>query len=131
MIFADAFYWIALVNEGDEAHDRAVAAAASHFGRTITTEWALAEVCDAFASQRNRRLVDRLRSIWRLDETLILVAADHDWFARGLDLFCSRPDKDWSLTDCISFLVMQDHGVTDALTGDRHSTQAGFNALLA
>ena len=41
-----------------------------------------------------------------------------------------RSDKSWSLTDCISFVVMGEHGITDALTGDRHFEQAGFRALL-
>jgi predicted nucleic acid-binding protein len=49
---------------------------------------------------------------------------------RGFDLFSKRPDKEWSLTDCISFVVMQEHGVTDALTTDRHFAQAGFTMLL-
>jgi hypothetical protein len=48
----------------------------------------------------------------------------------GLDLYGSRKDKQWELTDCISFRVMQDHGITDALTADRHFEQAGFRALL-
>jgi predicted nucleic acid-binding protein len=42
----------------------------------------------------------------------------------------SRPDKAWSLTDCISFVVMNQHGLTEALTGDHHFEQAGFTALL-
>jgi predicted nucleic acid-binding protein len=50
---------------------------------------------------------------------------------RGLDLFAGRPDKNWSLTDCISFVVMQDEGLTEALTADGHFEQAGFKALLA
>jgi hypothetical protein len=49
---------------------------------------------------------------------------------RGLALYAARPDKEWSLTDCVSFLVMQDHGVTEALTADHHFEQAGFVALL-
>jgi predicted nucleic acid-binding protein len=49
---------------------------------------------------------------------------------RGLDLYDARPDKEWSLTDCISFIVMQDHGTYEALTGDHHFEQAGFVALL-
>jgi predicted nucleic acid-binding protein len=51
-------------------------------------------------------------------------------FNAGMHLYASRPDKDWSLTDCISFVVMQERGITDALTGDRHFEQAGFRALL-
>jgi hypothetical protein len=50
---------------------------------------------------------------------------------RGLDLFAKRPDKNWSVTDCISFVVMEDEGVAAALTGDNHFEQAGFRALLA
>lgn len=49
---------------------------------------------------------------------------------RGVDLFEQRPDKEWSLVDCISFGVMQDEKLTEALTGDRHFEQAGFVALL-
>lgn len=51
-------------------------------------------------------------------------------FNRGVDLFGQRSDKEWSLTDCISFAAMHDNGITDALTGDRHFEQAGFRALL-
>jgi hypothetical protein len=49
---------------------------------------------------------------------------------RGLDLYRSRPDKDWPLTDCISFVVMAQRGITEALTGDHHFRQAGFTPLL-
>lgn len=48
----------------------------------------------------------------------------------GISLYAARPDKDWSVTDCISFVVMRDEGMTHALTGDRHFEQAGFKALL-
>jgi len=49
---------------------------------------------------------------------------------RAQGLFCSRADKSWSLTDCTSFVIMEDRGIRDALTGDRHFEQAGFRALL-
>ena len=51
-------------------------------------------------------------------------------FEAGLELYLNRPDKDWSLTDCISFVVMEQEGLTEALTGDLHFEQAGFVALL-
>jgi len=88
-------------------------------------------VCDGLASPRFRHLIQQLRTDWRNDHESIFVAASHEWFERGLDLYCSRPDKSWSLTDCISFLVMEEHGVMEALTGDHHFVQAGFVALLA
>ena len=59
-----------------------------------------------------------------------IVRAGGDWFERGLQLYEQRPDKDWPLTDCISFAVMKEEKLTDALTGDHHFTQAGFKALL-
>ncbi len=52
----------------------------------------------------------------------------------GLDegwmLYSQRPDKDWGLTDCISFAVMTQEGITQAFTSDRHFEQAGFTKLL-
>lgn len=131
MVFADAFYWFALVSPNDAAHDRAIQFSSEYWGALLTTEWVLAEVCDGLASTRFRHLVEQLRAEWQNDGASTVVAASHDLFERGLDLYCSRPDKSWSLTDCISFVVMQDHGVTDALTGDHHFAQAGFAALLA
>jgi len=60
-----------------------------------------------------------------------IVPLDSRLLQRGLDLFAGRHDKNWSLTDCISFVVMQDEDLTEALTGDSHFEQAGFKALLA
>ena len=64
------------------------------------------------------------------DPATQIVASSADLWKRGRSLYASRPDKDWSLTDCISFVVMQEHGLTEALTADHHFEQAGFVALL-
>ncbi len=56
--------------------------------------------------------------------------ATMEWFERGLELYERRPDKEWSVTDCISFAVMTERGVSEALTNDRHFEQAGFQILL-
>jgi predicted nucleic acid-binding protein len=58
-----------------------------------------------------------------------IVGASETLFERGVELYSKRLDKNWSLTDCISFVVMQDLGITEALTGDQHFEQAGFRAL--
>jgi len=58
------------------------------------------------------------------------VAADGALFQDGVKLFAARPDKEWSLTDCMSFVVMTREGITEALTGDHHFEQAGFIACL-
>ena len=59
-----------------------------------------------------------------------VIAPDSNIFAQGIELYRNRPDKSWSLTDCISFVVMDREGVKDALTLDHHFEQAGFNAIL-
>jgi len=64
------------------------------------------------------------------DPEVTIVPASADLWQRGVALFASRPDKDWSLTDCISFVVMQERGIADGLTADHHFEQAGFVALL-
>jgi uncharacterized protein len=77
----------------------------------------------------NRPLFARLLYIIRGEATTV-IPFDAGLMERGLALFAEREDKDWSLTDCVSFIVMQDRGITDVLTVDRHFEQAGFIALL-
>jgi len=59
-----------------------------------------------------------------------IVSSSDDWFERGVELYRQRPDKEWSLTDCISFAVMREMKISEALTGDHHFEQAGVKALL-
>jgi uncharacterized protein len=66
----------------------------------------------------------------RADSGLTIVEASHDLFDRGNKLFSDRPDKSWSLTDCISFVVMDEHGISTALTADHHFEQAGYTSVL-
>lgn len=71
-------------------------------------------------------LVDNLA----VDENVQIILASRSLQQRGVELYRQRQDKEWSLTDCISFVVMADHGLTEALTADRHFEQAGFTVLL-
>ncbi len=66
----------------------------------------------------------------RNDPEVTIAPPSEELFAAGVDLYSRRPDKEWSLTDCISFIVMQEEGISDALTGDRHFEQAGYRTLL-
>jgi uncharacterized protein len=128
--FADAFYYLAMVNPRDQAHHRVKAQADSLFGPVVTTAWVLTEVGDALSSPPLRPIFhDLINELWADEETEIIPASD-SLFRRGIALFNQRTDKSWSLTDCISFVVMTDRGLTDALTGDHHFEQAGFRALL-
>jgi uncharacterized protein len=128
--FVDTFFYLALILEDDQYHARAVAASASRRGRFLTTAWVLTEVADALCEPPQRRLFTELLALLRSDPNTEIVAADEAVFDRGADLYAHRPDKAWSLTDCISFVVMTERGLTEALTGDHHFEQAGFRALL-
>jgi predicted nucleic acid-binding protein len=77
-----------------------------------------------------RESFPRLLAALRADPACITLPATQDVFDAGVELYARRPDKAWSLTDCISFVVMQEHDIREALTGDRHFEQAGFIALL-
>jgi uncharacterized protein len=130
-LFADAFYFVALLNRADQHHAKTHAVARELRCDIITTEWVLAEVADALASSASRRLAAAFIRELTLDAKVKIISATTDLFQRGLQLYEQRPDKKWSLTDCISFVVMQDEALHEALTGDEHFTQAGFRALLA
>jgi len=97
----------------------------------VTTAWVLTEAADALAAAAQRGAFLALLKSLRADPTLTILPPTQDLFDRGLDLYARRLDKDWSLTDCISFFVMEERGIADALTGDHHFEQAGFRALLA
>ena len=130
-VFADTFYYLALLNRHDAAHELADEVARTVTGPKVTTSWVLTELGDALATPRQRGLFVELVGRLRADPTLTIVPASDELFGRGFDLYASRADKGWSMTDCTSFVVMRDHGLTEALTGERHFEQAGFEALLA
>jgi uncharacterized protein len=130
-VFADTFYFLALLNERDAAHKRAVAALRTPNLTLVTTELVLIELADALCKPPQR---DEVRALWNVveaDPAFQLVRATSELIQRGRKLYRERPDKEWPLTDCISFVVMQDQGLSEALTADHHFEQAGFKALLA
>lgn len=129
-LFADTFYYLAVLNPADPAH----AKARRFFGRTdrnhLTTTWVLTEVADAMSRVELRGRFLELHEFLLDDPTFELLPTEDDLWERGRKLYAARPDKDWSLTDCISFAVIQERGLKDALTGDHHFEQAGFKTLL-
>jgi uncharacterized protein len=128
--FADSFFFLAMMNVRDACHNEAVSLSAALSGPIITTQWVLAEVGDAFSKPQDRdRFIDLL-AIIEEDQRIQVISASDSYFRRGCELFRQRPDKAWSLTDCISFVVMQERSITEALTGDHHFSQAGFVTLL-
>jgi predicted nucleic acid-binding protein len=129
-VFADTFFYLALLNEGDTAHGRALAQA--RLARPIvTTEFIILELGNACARAEDHADFLALLAGIRASPRITIVPLGSELLLRGLQMMASRPDKDWSVTDCISFVVMQDAEIYEALTGDRHFEQAGFKALLS
>jgi len=128
--FADTYFFIALLFENDEAHGEAQARAADLSGRMYTSAWVLTEVADALAIPGRRQRFLPLLQFLRSNPLVTIVPPEQGLFDRGAALYDERPDKSWSLTDCISFIIMQDHSLHDALTGDHHFEQGGFNVLM-
>ncbi len=129
-VFVDTFFLLAALNPADASHESALAWSDAYDGPLLTTAWVIAELADALAGVRHRRIFHEFHETLAAERRMRIIPPDQDRWERGLQLYCSRPDKEWSLTDCISFTVMADEGLTDALTGDHHFEQAGFIALL-
>ena len=132
-IFVDALYWVAVINPRDQWHARAVEVATNIEGRVlVTTESVLIELMNFFGEYgpsfrlKTARLVQAL-----LDrEDLEVVEQTRATFLAGVEIYQARPDKGYSLTDCISMNVMRERGLTEVLTHDHHFTQEGFIVLL-
>jgi predicted nucleic acid-binding protein len=129
-VFADTFYFLALLNTREVTHPRAVEASCVAGRKFVTTEFVLLELADALSRPQDRTKFLTVCEAIRRDANFRILPVSSALLNRGLALFRTRMDKEWSLTDCISFVVMQDEKSTEALTGDRHFEQAGFNALL-
>lgn len=129
-VFADSFYFLALLNEKDDAHQAALNFALGTRRPYVTTNWVLTEVGDACAHPSKREYFLELLNHLRHAPDTTIVREQPGLFEQGVNLYAARPDKNWSLTDCISFVIMRERGLTDALTGDHHFEQAGFKALL-
>lgn len=127
--FVDTHALVAWLNRRDADHARVKAYFAGYTGGLVTTEWVLVELADALATPPGRQSVARFLVRVRSDPQFEIIGYDPGVYQAGVDLYTRRPDKEWSLTDCISFAIMTDRGLTDALTADHHFTQAGFRAV--
>ena len=128
-VFADTFALIAWLNPCDDAHALVTAYLNGFTGRLVTTEWVLMELADALSAPTARSTVVAFLQAVRADPLFDVIGYDPAVYRAGFDLFAARPDKAWSLTDCISFAVMTERGLFEALTADHHFEQAGFRAV--
>jgi predicted nucleic acid-binding protein len=128
-LFADS-YFFAILNPRDPAHVKAIEFSRHNRGPLATTAWVLTELADGLAPTPRRPAFRQVLEDIETNRANLIVPASAETFRKGVDLYHLRPDKQWSLTDCISFLVMSEEGITEALTADHHFEQAGFVALL-
>jgi uncharacterized protein len=130
MILVDTGFLLGLVNPRDTLHARALAWSQAITESLLVTEYVLWELVNAYSMPRDRPKAHAVVSRIRAAKDWELIPACPELFNAGLALHAARTDKEWSLTDCISFLIMQDRRLTRALTYDHHFEQAGFEALL-
>ena len=133
VVFADAGYWIALWNPRDSLHPRTLSVA-DGLGTTsvVTTQMVLTETLNAMAGmgEFRRRLAIRMIDDLESDPYVEIVPQTGAQFRAAVGRYAARSDQGWSLTDCASFLVMEERGITEALAHDRDFERAGFVALL-
>ena len=130
LTFIDTSFFLALSLADDALHQRAVAWQRAIIGKLVTSEFVLLEVADDLSQPHLRKFASSIFSFVREDGQISVIPAGHAAFEKGYDLYIARKDKEWGLTDCISFQIMRERGITDALTHDPHFEQAGFRALL-
>ena len=132
-VFADTGYWIALLNPRDDLHAIAAARAREYRKhRIVTSEMVLTEFLNSFSDfgPHLRTLAARAVETLRGSNDVQVIPQSSQLFARALRRYQEMSDKNWSLTDCASFLIMEEEGLVLALTHDQHFVQAGFQALL-
>jgi len=129
-VFADTSYYLALLGPADQLRDRAIRYSHEPNRYDVTTDYILNELANALHKRPDRGMYVALRTALMNGPNTIIVAASPELWEAGNALYAARPDKEWSLTDCISFVVMEEWKLTEALTADHHFTQAGFVALL-
>jgi len=129
-VFADTSFFLASLNPDDQLHPKAISLSREITGLRLTTGFVLLEVGNVMSRAALRsRFVEFYTWIGE-HPRIRIVPASGELSHRGYELYAAREDKDWSLTDYISFIVMREEELHAALTHDQHFEQAGYKALL-
>lgn len=130
-LFLDTAFIQALFNKRDSYHSSAsqLLPRVRIAAEVWLTEAILIEVGNALSAVNRTAVISFIQKCYTTPNMRV-VSIDTEILNRALQLYQARPDKTWGLTDCISFVVMQDQGLIDAVTTDRHFIQAGFRALM-
>ena len=132
-LYADTAYWLALILTDDPWHDIAVLLSNEHDNAIIvTTEMVITELLNAVSRFGEYHRTQAVNEVLRMrsDPNVEIIAQTGLQFRNAFNLYRSRPDQRWGLTDCSSFILMRERGITHALTADRDFTQAGFTILM-
>ena len=130
VFFADTWYFIALLEPHDAHHQ-----AALHLQRDlgsceiVTHDAVLTEFLTYFADEGSRPRMLAAQLVRRALARLTVIEATRALFLRAVDRYEQRPDKEYSLVDCMSMVVMEERGIRHVLTNDHHFTQAGFTVV--
>lgn len=132
-VFLDAAFAIALASPKDEFHALAIVWAErlkKSKMRLVTTRAVWLEIGNALAKFKHRQAATKLLRSIQNDAQIEIAPLSEELCQRAFQLYQERRDKEWGLTDCVSFVVMQERAINLALTTDEHFQQAGFRALL-
>jgi predicted nucleic acid-binding protein len=130
--FADTWFWIALINMKDQHHERAMQLLPKIAdARLITSEMVLTELLNMYAGKGQFWRAKVLEYVEKLKERpdILIFEQTHEQFVKALNRYSCYLDKEWGLTDCASFLLMEERSIQSALTDDRHFEQAGFTKV--
>ncbi|HYJ88470.1 MAG TPA: PIN domain-containing protein [Pyrinomonadaceae bacterium] len=129
-VFVDTSFVVALVNKNDQYHSLAVDLAKRFMGQpVVTTDAILLEIGNALSRNFKRESVEVLEHFLTSNEATV-VHLHPLLFRKAFDLYKSHSDKVWGLIDCVSFVVMKELAINNALSADRHFEQARFRILI-
>jgi hypothetical protein len=132
-LFLDASYIIALSTPKDNFHQVAVELSKSIGSlapRIVTSHAILLEIGNSLSKMKYRSTAVGILNAIAHDPRVEIIDVTASLYSEALRLYTSRPDKEWGLTDCVSFIIMQQREIQQALTADEHFVQAGYQAVM-
>jgi len=132
-IFVDTAFFIALLNQSDNYHQKAIYLYQQlkiQKISLITSEYILLEFADGLSRLRYRHLAINFLKAIEKDKDFVIIRTSMKIMQQASQLYQERTDKEWGLTDCTSFVIMKNLDLYESLTTDQHFRQAGFRALM-
>ena len=132
-VFVDTSAWVALINEADTDHVKAKTIRDKLLRskkRFLITKYIIVEIANSLCKTRWRAHAVKLIKAIHDTESIEVIEVDKELFEEAWTMYSGRIDKEWSLTDCVSFVVMERYGIKEAFTNDHHFEQAGFDVLV-